>query len=89
MYIEVTEVNLLHNTFPDSIVTAPLRVLGLGIIRIINSEIWLPVTCNRQKEWGINTSLLAGNNLFPVSQLLVRAPTAIFENVICDSFCTS
>jgi hypothetical protein len=33
---------------------------------IINSEMYLPVTGNRQRRWDIVTFLLAGNDLFPI-----------------------
>jgi hypothetical protein len=64
------------------------------MIRIINTEFWLPVTSNRKKQWGIVTALLARKLLIPnlavfPEFLLVSAQKAIFENTICNSFCTS
>jgi hypothetical protein len=72
------------------------------MIRIIKSEIYLPVTGNRQRRWDIVTFLLSRNALFPILLFsqeepplsfleiwLENAIAAFFENTIYDSFCTS
>jgi hypothetical protein len=72
------------------------------MIRVINSEMYLPVTRSRQRRWDIVIFLLSGSDLFPILLFSQEEPplsfleiwvknaiAAFFEDTICDSFCTS